>query len=94
MTAVVLRDALILLGCWVVYRVAHDTGFRPTLFGKLNTLIELLVIAWFLAGSRWPETAAALPGLYVLMTVSIVASFADYARQGVRMLRGSAAIRR
>src|SRR5690242_5106781 len=39
MAMVVSRDVLILAGCWIVYRVAHETGFKPTLYGKLNTLI-------------------------------------------------------
>ena len=89
MAVVVSRDVLILLGCWIVYQIARDTGFRPTVFGKLNTLIELGVIAWFLAGAEWPDTRPALPALYFLMTVSIVFSFADYTRQGWRMIRAS-----
>jgi cardiolipin synthase len=87
MVVVVTRDVLILLGCWIVYRIAHDTGFKPTISGKLNTLIELAVIAGFLAATRFPAITAALPFLYVVMTASIVVSFTGYARQGVRMIR-------
>ena len=86
MAAVVSRDVLILLGCWIVYRVTRDIGFKPTVFGKLNTLIELAVIAGFLASSRYPALAAALPPLYIVMAVSIAVSLADYTRQGMRML--------
>lgn len=89
MGVVVSRDVLILLGCWIVYRMAHDTGFKPTLLGKLNTLIELGVIGWFLTATLFPSVAGALPALYVLMAVSIVVSFAGYARQGVRMIRAA-----
>ena len=88
MGAVLSRDVLILLGCWIIYRVAHDTGFKPSVFGKLNTLIELAVIGWLLSATRFPALASALPTLYVLMTLSIVVSFVGYARQGIRMLRG------
>jgi cardiolipin synthase len=87
MGAAVARDVLILVGCWIVYRLAHDTGFRPTIFGKLNTLIELVVIAWFLGSTRFPQMAQWLPAMYVVMTISIVVSFAGYVRQGVRMIR-------
>jgi cardiolipin synthase len=90
MAVVVSRDVLILLGCWIVYRIAHDTGFKPTILGKLNTLIELGVIAWFLAATRFPSLTSELPMLYLVMTISIVCSFVDYARQGVRMIRATA----
>jgi cardiolipin synthase len=88
MGAVVARDVLILVGCWIVYRVAHDLGFRPTVFGKLNTLIELGVIGFFLGSTRFPVIAGWLTAMYLVMAISIVVSFAGYVRQGVRMIRG------
>ena len=86
MAMVVSRDVLILAGCWIVYRVAHETGFKPTVYGKLNTLIELAVIACFLASSRSPILGSVLPGLYAITALSILLSFVDYARQGWRMI--------
>ena len=89
MGVVVSRDVLILFGSWLVYRIAHDTGFKPSVFGKLNTLIELAVIAWFLGATRFPFLASGLPPLYVVMAISILVSFTDYSRQGVRMIRAT-----
>lgn len=87
MAIAVTRDVLILLGCWIVYRVAHDAGFKPSIFGKLNTLIELAVIAVFLATARLPGLATLLPPLYIAMAISIVVSFTGYVRQGLKMIR-------
>ena len=89
MAVVIGRDVFILVGCWIVYRMVHDTGFKPTLAGKVNTLIEIGVIVWFLAGSRFPVLSAGLTPLYVVMTLSIVVSANDYARQGVKMVRAA-----
>jgi phosphatidylglycerophosphate synthase len=87
MLAVILRDALILFGCLVVYRMTRNTGFKPTFLGKANTLIELLVVTWFLTSSRIPSLREALPALYVVALVSIFASAGDYVLQGIRMVR-------
>jgi cardiolipin synthase len=87
MIAVIARDVLILLGCWVVYRVAHDSSFRPTIAGKINTVIELGTIGVFLGTDLFPALTGLLPYLYAIMAVSIVISAAGYARQGFRMLR-------
>ena len=87
MGAVVVRDVLILLGCWIVYRATRDLSFRPTVFGKLNTFLELLTIGWFLTATVFPVVGPFLPWMYGFTGVSIVISFAIYARQGIQMLR-------
>ncbi|HEY3840776.1 MAG TPA: CDP-alcohol phosphatidyltransferase family protein [Bryobacteraceae bacterium] len=87
MASVVIRDVLILLGCWIVYRATRDLGFRPTVFGKLNTFLELLTIGWFLTTNVFPVVGPFLPWMYAMTGASIVISFADYARQGIRMMR-------
>jgi cardiolipin synthase len=89
MAVAVSRDLLILVGCWIVYRSTHEAAFKPTIYGKLNTLIELAVIAGFLAATRFPAISHVLPALYVVMTISILVSFADYARQGLRMIHAA-----
>ena len=87
MVLVVSRDVLILIGCWVIWRFAQNTGFKPSVLGKLNTLLELLVIGWFLAVSSLPAVGRALPALYVITTISIGVSLVDYVRQGIGMIR-------
>jgi cardiolipin synthase len=86
MIAVIGRDILILLGCLAVYSSTRSTGFRPTLLGKANTFVELLVVTWFLASTPLPFLARALPALYVTALISILASAGDYTMQGIRMM--------
>jgi cardiolipin synthase len=87
MTAVLLRDAAILSGSLAIYAARRKAGFKPTLFGKMNTLIELGVVTWFLASTGTASLAAALPALYGVLLFSLVLSLADYLRIGLRMLR-------
>jgi cardiolipin synthase (CMP-forming) len=86
MAAVILRDVFILLGCLVIYRSTRNAGFKPTIFGKANTLIEFTVVGWFLSSTSLPAVAPALPLLYVLLVLSILASAASYVVQGLRMI--------
>src|SRR5579863_8390552 len=39
--AVVARDVFILVGCLIVYLTTRSTNFRPNVFGKANTFIEI-----------------------------------------------------
>jgi cardiolipin synthase len=91
MAAVILRDVGILLGCLAIYRSTRNAGFKPTVFGKVNTLIEITVVGWFLSSTRLPFVAPALPLLYVLLVLSILASAASYVVQGLRMLSAARA---
>ena len=85
-TAVIGRDVLILLGVAIIYRRVRTTDFRPTLAGKLNTVIELNTIGLFLIAQLWPLLAVIFPGLYLLLVLSIVVSFSGYVRQAMKML--------
>lgn len=84
---VVSRDALILLGCVIIYLVIRALPFKPTISGKANTLIEVTTIVCFLVSSRLLFVNYLLPPLYVLLLASLVLSAVDYSLQGVRMLR-------
>jgi cardiolipin synthase len=87
MAAVVGRDAAILAGSALVYGAKRNSGFKPSLAGKLNTLIEIGVVVWFLAAARFAGLAPVLPLLYAALLISLVVSLADYTRAGFRMLR-------
>lgn len=89
MAAVVLRDVLILIGCFVVYLVTRSTAFRPTISGKINTILEIFAIVCFLASASLPAISQALGPLYLVLLVSIVISAADYVLLGFRMIRNS-----
>ena len=92
MVAVVGRDLAILGGSMIIYRARRNSGFQPSIFGKLNTLIEIGVVVCFLASSRIEFIAGLLPYLYVLLLISVLISAGDYCRAGFRMHRESARV--
>ena len=85
--AVVGRDIVIVLGSLVVYRLTKFKDFKPTLLGKINTLVELGLIVWFLVFHTTRRLIFLLPFLYGVVIVSVLASGAEYAINGVRILR-------
>jgi cardiolipin synthase len=89
MLAVVARDVMILIGCGIVYAAARTSAFQPTVSGKANTAIEILVVVCFLAATVLPFLAAVLPVLYVLLLISLLISGGDYVLQGARMIGSS-----
>ncbi len=87
MAAVVFRDFLILVGSAIVFNASRNTAFKPSVYGKLNTFIEIGVVVCFLSVSALPFIAQLLPALYILLLVSLLISVADYLRTGLRMMR-------
>jgi cardiolipin synthase (CMP-forming) len=87
MLAVVLRDVYILLGSLFVYTAKRNSGFKPSVFGKLNTLVEIFVVLCFLAVALIPTAGTLLPNLYILLLISLLASAYDYFQVGLRMMR-------
>lgn len=87
MAAVVLRDVLILFGSFVVYRRSRNSGFKPSIFGKLNTFFEIGLVVVFLAQSDLPFLTILLPFCYAIVLISLLISAADYLRTGLRMMQ-------
>lgn len=81
------RDILILAGSFLVYRGSSNTGFKASVYGKLNTFLEISVVVCFLSVPDVPLVAKILPGLYIVLLMSVVVSTIDYFRIGVHMLR-------
>jgi cardiolipin synthase len=90
MVAVLARDVLILVGSLVVYRTSSNAGFKPSVYGKLNTFIEIGVVVCFLAMGKLAFIVPLLPFFYILLLASLLVSTADYFRTGVRMMRAPA----
>jgi len=84
---VVGRDVLIVFGSFLIYRITRFRDFKPTLLGKANTLIELGLIFWFLVFHTTGRFTSLLPLLYAVVVASVVISGAEYAIQGIRILR-------
>ncbi len=87
MIAVLLRDLLILSGSFVVYRASGNSGFKPSVYGKLNTLLEMGIVFLFLAQPDFPLFTTILPATYVVLLISLLISSGDYLRAGLRMMR-------
>lgn len=77
------RDALILAGSAVVYRVTGEKDFPPTMLGKLSTVIQLTMLAGCFTMAPGP-----LEWMWWLAAAGTAVSGIDYVRQGVRMVRG------
>jgi len=86
MAAVLLRDVLILSGSFIVYRVSRNSGFQPSVYGKINTLLEIGTVVCFLGQRDVPFLSSIFPAAYVLLLLSILVSAGDYFRNGLRMM--------
>ena len=89
---VVGRDVLIVFGSFLIYRITRFRDFKPTLLGKVNTLIELGLIFWFLVFHTTGHLTSLLPLLYAIVVASVGISGAEYAIQGIRILRKGRAV--
>ncbi|MEK6325216.1 MAG: CDP-alcohol phosphatidyltransferase family protein [Acidobacteriota bacterium] len=85
--AVVGRDLIIVLGSLVVYLLTKFRDFKPTLLGKINTLVELGLIVWFLVFHTTGRLIYLLPLLYAIVVASLVLSGAEYVVEGINILR-------
>ena len=84
--AVVGRDLVIVLGALVVFRLTKFKDFKPTLLGKINTLVELGLIVWFLVFHTTGRLIFLLPFLYAIVIASVVTSGAEYVIRGAGIL--------
>ena len=86
--SVVLRDVVILAGSLIVYLLTGFTKFKPTLLGKINTALELLLIAVFLTLNSFELTTFILPAFYIVVLSSVLLSGSGYVVEGIRIVRG------
>jgi cardiolipin synthase (CMP-forming) len=84
--AVVGRDLVIVLGALVIYQMTRYKDFKPTLLGKINTLVELGLIVWFLVFHTTGKLIFLLPFLYLVVLASVIISGVEYIVQGLRIL--------
>jgi cardiolipin synthase (CMP-forming) len=87
---VVGRDLVIVLGSAIVYRITRFKEFKPTIFGKINTFVELGLITWFLASHTIGHLVAALPSLYFVVIASVAVSGTEYLIKGLAILNQNA----
>jgi cardiolipin synthase len=85
--AVVGRDALIVTGSLVVYKLTRFKEFKPTALGRINTFLEMGLLFWFLVFHTANFLTSLLPAMYVLVTASVVLSGGEYLLQGAKILK-------
>ena len=79
------KDVLLVIGFGLAYAVTGEFFVQPRIWGKLCTLVQLVMIASVLAAPEWPETLArALPVLWWLASGLAIAAVVDYLRIGNR----------
>lgn len=86
----ILRDVGIVVAGWIIYWLTGFTGFSPTMLGKINTVVELLLGGLFLLTRALglPEILLTL-GIYIT-AVSITVSGFHYIVHARRQLAESA----
>jgi cardiolipin synthase len=77
--AIVLRDAVIVIGAIAYRATIGRIEIAPTMLSKVNTVIEFGVLLTVMANAAaWFDVTAWLPALFVLVFVTVVASGAQY----------------
>jgi cardiolipin synthase len=82
----ILRDVGIVAAGLGIYAVTGFSGFRPTLLGKINTVLELLVVGLFLLTRAFGLAEGVLTALVYLTAGSVVASGFHYVWHARRQL--------
>ena len=85
--AVIGRDAIILLGSWIVFALTKFKDFKPTMSGKVNTFLELGLIVWFLWFHWMGRFTVILPLCYFIVLSSVLVSGGSYVLQGLSIIR-------
>ncbi len=79
---VISREVLLALGTLLIFVLAGNVVIRPSVLGKLTTLVQIAMIAGTLAGVREPVRTPLLWGTALIT----IASFVGYAYDGCRQL--------
>jgi cardiolipin synthase len=87
LTAVVIsRDVFIVVGALMIFITTGFRRFRPSMLGKLNTLVQLTMITAFLAANVLGEYTQYLPILYYLTFGMAIVSGIHYIFHATRLL--------
>ncbi len=84
------RDVAIALSALVIVALRGKQTFKPTLVGKISTVVQVLLVYDVLFLNAAGRTQAALPWIYLLTAALAVASWVQYGVRGVGLLRRKA----
>jgi cardiolipin synthase len=85
--AVISRDIFIVLGALVINIVTGFSQFRPSIPGKINTLVQIITIVLFLTANVAHLLEDWLPGVYLLALGMTVFSGLHYLLHVNRLMR-------
>jgi cardiolipin synthase len=87
-TAVISRDVFILVGAAAINIVTGFRRFRPSLLGKLNTVVQILAVVAILIAAGIPSKISGyyLPTVYVTVFLLAVLSGAHYVFFATKLL--------
>jgi cardiolipin synthase len=87
LTAVVIsRDVFIVLGALAIFITTGFGGFRPSLPGKISTLVQLITVAAVLTGNVWGALAEHLRWFYYVTFVITLFSGVHYIYHVARLV--------
>lgn len=94
---VISRDVFILVGGILYLLLLTDADVQPSVASKLNTVVQILTVTFFLAAAAYPEKTGALGagagsaaarGVVLLCAATTAVSGAQYIYRGIRKLSG------
>jgi len=87
---VLIKDSIVILGSFAIYRVKGHLNVRPTILGKMTTFMQTWFIIWLFACYffKWlpKKTYYTMLGL---LTVLVIASLVQYVKIGLSQWRKS-----
>ncbi len=84
--AVISRDIFIVAGSAAINIVTGFRGFRPSLLGKTNTVVQIGAILIILVAAHFPSVSAFLPTVYTTVFAFALLSGAHYVFHASRLL--------
>ncbi len=75
---VISRDVFIVVGAAAINIVTGFRGFRPSLLGKINTVVQLGAIVYILVAARFAPLQGYLPTIYTTVFASALISGVHY----------------
>jgi cardiolipin synthase len=87
--AVISRDIFIIVGSAAIYIVTGFREFRPSLLGKINTVIQICAIIAVLIAAQFPSLSGYLPTVYTTVFAAALFSGVHYIFHASRIMNES-----
>ncbi|HKP72028.1 MAG TPA: CDP-alcohol phosphatidyltransferase family protein [Pyrinomonadaceae bacterium] len=84
--AVISRDIFIIVGSAAIYMVTGFRNFRPSMPGKVNTVVQIGAIGAILIAAQFPALSGYLPTVYTTVFASALFSGVHYIFHASRIM--------